>query len=96
MAEQIGQQPAFYFDEFPSSPAGDFNGFCRAEFQERYGYAMPDEPTRDVLAFNQVSVCLYVCLSVCLSVGVSVGVCLSIVCLLLAPSVYLLRLNPET
>ncbi len=53
MAREVGQEPAFYFDEFPSSPSGDFNGHCQTEFRHRYGYTMPAEPTQDVLAFNQ-------------------------------------------
>lgn len=53
VAAAVGQEPAFYFDEFPSSPTGDFNPSCRKEFEARYGYAMPEEPTQDVLAFNQ-------------------------------------------
>lgn len=53
MAKQVGQEPAFYFDEYPSSPSGDFNEHCRTEFLRRFGYVMPSEPTKEVLAFNQ-------------------------------------------
>ena len=44
---------AFYFDEYPSNPTGDWNPSCRSEFAKRFGYPMPDNATRDVLAFNQ-------------------------------------------
>ena len=44
---------AFYFDEYPSNPTGDWNPSCRSEFAKRFGYPMPDNSTRDVLAFNQ-------------------------------------------
>ena len=42
-----------YFDEFPSSPTGDWNPACREQFAQRFGHEMPDQPTSEVLAFNQ-------------------------------------------
>ena len=54
MGKDVGQDgTVFYFDEFPSSPTGDWNPSCKSEFAKRFGYTMPDEPTSDVLAFNQ-------------------------------------------
>ena len=53
-AGQAGQDgTAFYFDEFPSSPTGDWSRDCRSEFAKRFGHPMPDNATREVLAFNQ-------------------------------------------
>jgi len=34
---------AFFFDEFPGSPGGDWNPACRALYKERYGEDMPTE-----------------------------------------------------